>query len=114
MLNRRHDVREGGQVKHPVDAAEVPTDVRAGDVHLFDRQVRIGLHVRQIQEPARAQVIEHTDAMAVSEQTFDEMAADKTGATSDQYITHRSHRPSCSRSRVEKNTFRDCAVPSVR
>src|SRR5260221_994982 len=81
LLNRGDDIREGGHVKDPVDAHKPRRDAPdIRDVRLVDGERRVAAHVREVRQPARAEIVDNDHLVAVRQQPLDEMAADKAGA----------------------------------
>ena len=80
-LDRGHDVADPGEMQHIIGPAKgARLGNKVADIDFLERQIRIGGMVSEVGHAAAAEIIDHTDAITVPEQSVDHMAADEAGA----------------------------------
>src|SRR5258708_36399126 len=78
LLDRRHDVCPGGEVKYPARACRGAHHGRlVRDVTFDDLQAGISLVLPQVAAASNHEAVEHPNHLALPDQAVDQMAADE-------------------------------------
>ena len=83
VFDRRHDVGERGEMKDPIDLVESLPEWSGGDVGLDHLEIRVVVVVLEVAAVPRAEVVDHRNAVAVAEQSVDEMTSDEPRTSRD-------------------------------